>query len=282
MSEEQEVPEIDTEASEQEAAPVAEAPPAPQYDPDDEADARLFGWKSEAEWQGEKPAGYIDNPTEYMDRVKRSRIFKTMQDKLTEAERASKDTVQRLEAMSQKAIERQREQYEARLADISQQQRAAAETGDLEQYDKLERQKAGLKAPEPETPQQGPSPDVTAYMESESGAWLKNPILYRQAHDMIAARPDVLGKPAKDQLAFVEGEMRRMYPAYFPQPEERPKPKQTVDPGGLATSQAKPDAFSKLPSEAKAQFAQFVKQNVFKDTKADREEYAREFANASR
>jgi hypothetical protein len=61
-------------------APAVEAPPAP--DPEIVEEARLFGWKAPEEWVGDKPAGYIDDPKRYLDRIKDSRIFKTLNEQL--------------------------------------------------------------------------------------------------------------------------------------------------------------------------------------------------------
>lgn len=292
MSEEDlnEVPqEIDTDESAQ-AVPVeadesdvqepeAAAPaPAQEWNAEDEEEARLFGWKPKAEWVGDLPPGYIEKPEEYLDRVKRSRIFKTMQDKLTEQER-------KLGTMSERALERQKAQYEAQLQDISAKQRRAVEEADTETWDALERQKADLQknAPQPEAPQQQADPYLTEYRQTEQGAWTNNPVLMKTGVDLINANPVVNGVPimaqdAKAQVAYAEQELRKMYPAYFPS-AAKPKPRQNVDAGGLASGapSAGRSAFEKLPSDAKQAFKRFVERGVYEDSKKDREDYANEY-----
>lgn len=261
--------------------PDAPEPPPKAWSDDDEQEARLFGWKSSDEWQGEKPPGYIDNPQEFLDRVQRSRIFKTMQDKLQSTEQQAADLARKQEEMNRRALERQRSLYEARMAEIAAGQRKAVEEADTAAYDRYEKQKAELQKvqAEPQQPQ-SPHPEVAAYAQSETGRWLQNPILQDTARKLIDANPEILRKGPKDQIEYAEAEIRKMYPAYFPQqPSPDPKPRQTpVDPGGIAPSGMQGrTAFDKLPGDAKAQFKRFVEEGLFKDTKADREEFANDF-----
>lgn len=260
-------------------------PESPKWSDEDADEARLFGWKSPDEWQGDKPAGYIDNPEEFLDRVKRSRIFSTMNEKLEAREREALETARRMEAMNSAALERQREQHEAALSRIAKQQRQAAANADTDRFDELERERQELSRQKPQDPTPPPVPATDPYVEqyrvSEQGAWLGNPVLYNTGRELINARPDVMAQPPQKQIEFVEAELRKMYPAYFPQaetPKPKPQPRQSVDPGGLGGSPASAQgAFSKLPADAKAQFKRFVGQGVFKDTKEDREEFANDF-----
>lgn len=259
----------------------------PQFDPEDVEEAKLFGWKSPDEWQGEKPEGYIDNPEEYLGRVKRSRIFSAMQSKLDQQATTNQDMVRRLEAMSEAGLKRQRAQFDAQIERITQSQRAAVAEADTDEFDRLEKERqAAIKdfseQSTPAAPQA--NPDVEAYKNSDEGAWLKNPILLDTAARLIDANPAILAQPAKAQLEYAEGEVRKMYPAYFPkkdEPKSQPKTRQVVDAGGLAGgAMPKPTAFAKLPAEAKSQFEKFVKDGIFSDSKEDREEYANEYNNS--
>lgn len=273
------------------AEPVVQEEPAeptepttPEWSAEDEEEARLFGWKSPDEWQGDKPAGYIGKPDEFLDRVQRSRIFKAMQDKLQTTEQQAAELARKQEAMNQRAIERQREQHAAELQRITTAQRRAVEEADPEAYDQLEAQRQKLQAPPEAIKQDTPptNPDVEAYRASETGAWLNNPVLAKTAAELVGQNPAILVRSAKEQIAYAEAEIRKMYPAYFPKPEPKPAPRTAVDGGGLATGGgSKPvGAFTKLPSEAKANFARFVKEGLYSDTKEDREEYANEYAKA--
>lgn len=282
---------IDTDDSAQAVvvdADEVDAPePAPQWADEDAEEARLFGWKSPDEWQGEKPQGYIDNPQEFLDRVQRSRIFKTMQDKVSKTEQQAQDHARKLEAMNARALENQRAQYDQQMQQIVAAQRRAVMEGDTEQFDALEGRKAGLQkaseeaAKPPEQPQ-GPDPYVQSYFESKNGAWLKNPILQSTARALIDANPAVLVMDAKAQIDYAEAAVRKLYPGEFQQDEApKPKPRPMVDGGGLAQGPGRASgAFQKLPGEAKTQFERFVREGLFSDTKEDREDYANEY-NAS-
>ncbi|MDC0657055.1 hypothetical protein N6L27_03495 [Leisingera sp. SS27] len=259
------------------------APPAPQWSDEDAEEARLFGWKSPDEWQGDKPAGYIDNPEEFLDRVKRSRIFSTMSEKLETQEREARETARRMEAMNTAALERQKAQFDADMDRITKQQRQAAADADPDRFDELENQRQALMKQQPQEPVQTPQVDpfVENYRASEQGAWLNNPVLFNTGRELINARPDIMLQPPQKQVEFAEAELRKMYPAYFPQPDNpkpKPKPRQAVDPGGLGGGGAVASgAFTKLPADAKAQFKRFVEQGVFKNTKEDQEEFANDF-----
>src|SRR6056297_2062419 len=162
--------------SEPDAAPAEPAAPVKNWSDDDEQEARLFGWKSPDEWKGEKPAGYIDDPKEFLGRVERSRIFQTMQDKMSEQER-------KLAAMNDKALERQRADYETQMRRITQLQRKAVEDADTDAYDNLERHRQELSknAPQPEQlqqPQAAP-PEVEQFRKSND--WAKDPVLWAEA-----------------------------------------------------------------------------------------------------
>lgn len=262
------------------------APPPKQWDDETEQEARLFGWKPSDEWVGEKPAGYIESPEEYLERVQRSRIFKTMQDKISEQERAFQENTRRMQAMQERALQKQRDEIEARDRMLQAAQRKAVDEADTEQWERLEQQRvANWKAREelaqPQEPE-GPAapPDVQEYANSEQGQWLKNPVLARTAAQLVDGNPAALQMTPKQQIEYAEAEIRRMYPAYFPQEEkqEKPKPAARVDGGGLATGAAgNKTQFGKLPADAKQQFQKFVEQGVFENTKADQEEYAREY-----
>lgn len=261
-------------------------PAAPQWAKEDEEEARLFGWKSSSEWQGEKPAGYIDNPGEFLDRVKRSRIFSTMQEKMERQEREAQDMTRRMEAMNKAALDRQKKQFESEMASISQQQRAAVESADTDAWDRLEQRRQALvqeqprEEPQPQQPQQDPF--VAQYSATDEGKWVNNPILRQAGAQLIDANPAVRGMPAQQQIEYAAAELRKIYPGAFPQ-EKKPAAtqqpqRQAVDPGGLAGGAGKgSSAFSKLPADAKAQFNRFVADGLFENTKKDQEEYANEY-----
>ena len=275
----------DEQGEDPDAEPEPQQQQAPQWSEEDEQEARLFGWKPPEEWQGEKPAGYIDNPEEYLGRVKRSRIFKTMQDKIEAQEQQQAEVQRKQEEMNRRALERQREQYEAEMQRLTESQRKAVEEADTESYDRIERQKQELSksAPAAEQEPQG-DPFVAQYAETDDGAWIKNPVLLNTGSQIINANPAMAKADAETQVKYAEQELRKLYPAYFPDKQaaqngqQRTQQPAKVDGGGLGQGAAgQSSAFGKLPSDAKAQFKRFVDQGLYEDNKKDREEYANEY-----
>jgi hypothetical protein len=178
----QSVSEADAPERETDTSPEPAAPPPKAWSDEDEDEARLFGWKSPDEWQGEKPPGYIDRPQDFLDRVKRSRVFQTMEEKMAEQER-------KLAAMSDMALKRQRAEYEGRLAQIGAAQRRAVEEADTEAYDRLEQQRQSLLEKPPETPPETPKPNdeaARALQEYEArNDWVKDPVFRSEAAQIV-------------------------------------------------------------------------------------------------
>jgi hypothetical protein len=260
----------EAEAAEPQSAPVK------NWSDDDEQEARLFGWKSPDEWKGEKPAGYIDDPKEFLGRVERSRIFQTMQQKMSEQER-------KLAAMNDKALERQKADYEAQMRQISARQRQAVEEADTETWDRLERQKADLARQAPQegpanSQAEGPAPEVAQYREQND--WAKDPVLWAEAVQAVNVGLQtgvVTANDAESQIRYAERVVKTKYPHLFSTPKPKPQP-QKVDAGGLAGGpKSGRNQFDKLPSEARDAFSRFVKRGVYADTKESREKYAREY-----
>lgn len=261
-----------SEAPEAIEAEEQDAPPAKSWSDDDESEARLFGWKAPEEWQGEKPAGYIDNPSEYMQRVERSRIFQTMTQKNADLER-------KLGAMNEKALERQRQEYESRMQALTQMQRRAVDEADTAAYDRAEQAKVALQREQQQhQAPQGPAQEVVQYREANE--WTRNPVLWHEATEAVNVALQhgiVQTNDPKTQIEYAEQVIRTKYPHLF-NAQSKAAPRQKVDGGGLAAGPARSGgAFEKLPAEAKHAFERQMKQGIWSDSKKDREEYAREY-----
>jgi hypothetical protein len=261
----------------EEAAPVA----APQVAPDDVEEARLFGWKAPEEWVGDKPAGYIDDPKRYLDRIKDSRIFKTLNEQRERERRQMEDHLRRLDHVSGEAVKMLRAEYDAKVAQLNAQQRQAVETADVAQYERLQRQKDSLRPPQfdaaPVAPQASP---VVAEYEAKN-EWVKDPVLRMEGAQAIdlAMRSGTRFADEAAQLQYAEGVMRRKYPHMF-QPAQAAQTAPTgparVDSGGLAAGGAfgKASAFAKLPPEAQAQFRKDAERGLFSNDEKGRARYA--------
>lgn len=271
------------EAMEQEAPQPEAVDDGPSWTDQDADEARALGWKAPDEWKGEKPAGYIDDPNRYLERISENRIFKTLKkqsdDRVAEIERNFTEKYSRLERVQNMAMERQKQQYEEEMRNITSQQRDAVENADVDRWQELEDRKGKLTAPElpAEEPASAPQPDPYVQQYMNDNEWTKNPTLMRAAFEMVEGNAAVKSQGPQEQIAYAEAELRKMYPVYFaPQTQERPKPAQRVDGGGLAGGRKK-SAYDALPVEAKTAFQSFVSRGIYKNDDASKKAYADEY-----
>ena len=259
-----------------------EAPPA--FDEADAAEARALGWKSADDWKGEKPAGFVDDPTAYLERLGNTKPFRVMSDRIKKAEAdltAREERLRKIETMSERALGMQRQQYEDRISQIGAAQRQAVASGDVKAYDDLARQRDAVSkqmAPAPEQP--GPDPYIAQYSASDDGKWLSDPSLKAQGAAMINANPAIMERPAQEQIAYARAELGKYYPHMFPDasvPAPRQAARQSpVEGGGMALGGAGNDGgYARLPSDVKTQFSRFVEQGLFKNDSAGKKDFVK-------
>lgn len=270
--------EIDT-GLEPEDLPEAAAPEpqAPAWSDDDATEARAFGWKPQTEWQGERPAGYIESPVEYMDRVKRSKTFSAMSERIERQEREARETAQRMNAVNEFALKAQRDIYERRIAEIEVAKRRAAESGDVASYDRLTEARAQMDRQPPMAPvHAAPSSAVEEYRRAN--AWTENPLIWREAVDAVdfALKSGKSFTSEADQIKYAETLILQKYPHLAPKAAEtaapRPSRPAAVEGGGIAPA-SRSGGFASLPAEARAAFARFAREGIFSDDDAGRKAY---------
>jgi hypothetical protein len=246
--------------------------PAKDWSDEEETDARILGWKSPDEWKGEQPPGYIADPREYLERLEKSTPFRKQREhydaKLRGMERV-------LKAQAERQLAQQKQDYEARMAEIARRERQAVEEGNVEDWERLQGIKAKMPRPEPVAPAEDPVEAI-----KDDFPWLGDGYLRQQAA-VLAQEAVQAGTDPNDARAlaeYAEPRLRKYYPHLFDdaQPEAQPKPQPRVDGGGLAGSR-KRAGFDTLPSDVKAEFNRQVKMGVFKDTKDDKEFFFNEY-----
>lgn len=250
----------------------------PTYSQEDAEEARTFGWKSPQEWQGARPDGYISDPKEYMERVKRFPVFRAMTARYEELARG-------LEAVNRDALERQRRAHEAELARVRAERDAAAELGDMDAYRQRVADEDRLAKGAPQAAKASPewSDDDRAAFDAET--WLKNPLLLQEATTAVdyAMNTGQISRTSspREQIAYVKSQMAMKYPHLFqsdaPKAAPAKAPQKTVgrvDGGGLGTAASGQDLFASLPAEATAAFKRFVADGLYKDTPEERKNYA--------
>ena len=259
-------------------APEQEPEPAkPAYDPDVAEEARFFGWKAPEEWVGDKPAGYIDDPNRFLDRIKDSRIFKASEKRF---EDKLNDVTARLSRVTESVVHRQKADYEARLAAINTEQRKAVEVADVQAFERLEKQKQQLTPPPVAEPAQPTVPPVVKdYIDRND--WAKDPVFRMEGAQAIdiALRSGRQFRDEAEQLEYAESVMKRRYPHMFTQASPAVPPRASrVDGGGIAGGAAPiGGAFDKLPAEARQAFKKFVAQGIFADTPEGRKQYMEDY-----
>ncbi len=261
-----------TEQMTEQAAPVEAAVQevAPKWAPEVETEARALGWKAPDEWKGEVPAGYIDDPTRYLERAENFTPFRKMREQ-------TEERLRKIEAVATKALERERTAHQQELARIKAEKIAAVETGDVDAYKALEkREEAVVKQMEPEQAAGGVPPDHRAAIENWSvdKPWFKADPIKTNAAAIIYGQAQQSGlTDPKAILAYVDREMAKQFADLAPK-----QPQAALVEGGLSMGGgAQASAFEKLPKDAKDAFRRFVEKGVFRDTKEHRATYAEDY-----
>lgn len=269
MSEEQqeefiEAPEVEVEV---EAAP---APPEPEIDSETIEEAKKYGWRAKEEFDL-APEGWVD-ADRFMELPATQRKVlkdqnKTLNERIQSLEGQNASVAREAARATKLAMEEQKRAHEAQLNDLRNQQRKAAELGDMAEYDRLnvERQKVAESQPAQQPQQPEHSPEYQAH--HSSAEWAKDPILWKFAIDAVnQGGPTVMGMRDIDQLKYAEAKVRE----YFPQKFEAPKPPSPpkVDGGGIGGGAAPKKGVNALPADARRAGKEFVEAGVFKDMEA--------------
>jgi hypothetical protein len=245
----------------------AEPPePAPQVDPEAEADARKYGWKPKEEFTLD-PEGWV-SADRFLELPSTQR--KMTQDINRRLEKELKDRDERLERIQATSAEavtiarrQERERYEAQLAQIAAEKRQAVEVGDGARYDQLTVQERQIRPPAID--QAAPSPQVHPVVAEAIKAtpWMQDPDAYRFAQMAINDSPEVQRLPAAKQIAWAEKKVREHFPEHFPEQPVKPQFSK-VDGGGLGHIGKRGKGPDDLPAEARKVGQDFVTEGIFK------------------
>jgi hypothetical protein len=282
-----------------------------------EARARELGWVPEGEWKGAPPKNGFLDPAEFVRRGEKIMPIVRAEARKWEAEAAKlrseleatrsehRDTIKRIERMSNAALENQRTQIEARYAERKE---AAVEVGDKAAYNQAvkdekeavgklderlaDKDEAKVKAVEQAMQLPKEVADTIAAWNADNG-W------YGQDSEMTAVAQNHHAKLLKDKpglklrenLDAVSEYVKKRYPEKFEasddDDEDRPRRGSSVESGNRLNGGGRTQTlFSKLPAEAKAQCDRFIKDEGFfldkgetaeKHLGAARERYAKQY-----
>ena len=250
------------------AAPETAAQ-APAWNPDIEQEARALGWKSPDEWQGDVPAGYIDNPERYLQRAESFTPFKKLKERLDEVARMSEKTQEALSKTFQRELQ-------SRMAQLQEQKVKAVEVGDVAEFQRLEKQQAELNKQAAEVPKtEAVPPDHRLAIDQ----WRVGKDWFQKDRVKTTAAAEFYGEAQaqgisdpKAILAYVDQKMAGTFADLAPKAAVTPVEAGLTFGGGATAS-----GFDKLPKDAKDAFQRFVKQGLFQDTKEGRAAYAEDY-----
>lgn len=247
-------PEVEVEATEPDG-------PAPEAEEPADVAARRLGWKPLADWKGDT-SGWVDADA-YLDRVRNApQAVSRLEAKFRETEAA--------QARSLKAVETMlRKQHEAELARVRAEVAQAREAFDMPALERGAVALARLEAAQaPETPAEPQAdPVVRGYMESDEGAWLRNPVVRALGAALIDANPQARMMTAADQIAFARESLSVSHPHLVP-PRQAParQPGAAIVDGGTAIPRAKPaKGWDHLPAIEQQFLSEMVRRGDYKN-----------------
>lgn len=290
---------------------------------EDVSRAKSMGWKPPSEWKGAPPKNGFMKARDYVERgetvlpIVRAELAK----KDVELSKARKELAdykveqakvfERLSKMSAKALERQREQIEAKYETAIE---AAAEVGDKAEVKRLRAEEKKVVKEFDEAVEEKPELDEDKKSGKATGnsaeenqiidAWTKNNDWFNDDEDMRVIAVNYHGKLKQQQpdltleenLAKVRAYVAKKFPGEFakddkPEDDEQDdKPARRGSPvegsGTRVAGVVSRTAWSKLPEEARKQADKFIKEDglfldkgetVEKNLQAARERYAVEY-----
>ncbi len=241
-----------------------------------EVEARAAGWKPEGEWKGDPPPGGFVDADKYLER---SHIVKTANEGLKGDLTALQARYDKLDSR-QKAQDDWREKLDKQAHDravetVRGEQRAAAEDGDLEAYDKAKAKEADIKPPEkPETPKEE-APGITPAFK----AWKAENAWYDDNQEMTEYADWQSNRIAQKNPNMPEAEFYKMVTdkvkAQFP---EKSKPR-SPEGGGQRPRSTNGKSWRDIPSDERKEIADagFFDDGLYENTDKGRAEYAKDY-----
>ena len=229
---------------------------------DYEKEAREAGWVPEAEWKGDrKPSKFLDAETFVKRGEEVAPFIRKENQRLKEAmEKKDRDYAERfarLEKVNKATFDAQERAHKAEIDRVKREQRAAAESGDLKEFDRLENVKSSLEkqAPKPETVQQA---DTGKDLEARRTAWRAENPWFDDDYDLqqfVVSYSTFYGD-RHPEMSFEEvmkvttAETKKRHPEKFG--GARSNGHSAVDGGGNFSGTGS-SPLDKLPAEARAQ-----------------------------
>lgn len=265
----------------------------PQDSPDDIRFAKEMGWKDPSDWQGDPPKNGFVSAKEYVRRSEkvlpivnaRARNAEEkaakLEAKLEQMETDHRDTIKRIERMTEAALKQQRSQIEA---DYATRKEAAVETGDKAAYkqavkDEKEATQAldeRLKDEPADKEKKKEEAKLPKAIQEAIDEWLNENPWFNQDDELNGYANGVYKKMRRENPGFTEkqvlAEVRKRTVKRFPEAfheseadnpsedEDRPRASR-VEGGSRMNGGGGKSLYSKLPAEAKSICDKFIKED---------------------
>lgn len=246
---------------------------------DYEAKAASLGWVPEDEWRGD-PDKWIDARS-FVE--KGEQVVPILRENNRKLEREIADLKKNMNSFVEHQRKVTEREIESRIKALKAEKKDAMTDLDHDRVMQIDEDLAELSEEKKAVSAASPKPvadpaiidfvernqwfNTNAEMRSDAVA-LSNAFRHANPNADIAA-----------ELAYVEKKMRKEYPEAFGQAQRR-EPPQSVEGGGGGRGNGKRTSYSDLPQDAVSEFKGFVRMGAFKDTKEDRDKYAREYFGA--
>lgn len=261
-----------------EAAENIEAPEDVSHETEEsptiESLAQEMGWSPQEEWRGD--------PEKWVSADQYIRNTRSIQDHFQKKNKYLKSDLEALESkldgliktQSQSMMQALREQKErlqrefdeaVEAGDKAAAKRATASLKELEQKEVPQNDQAEMIAKW--------KPHADDFAERNSAA-LGDKLVQIEASKLITALAEA-GVPPEDTYERVEQELRKKYPEHYQNQNRARPPKVGGESRPSVADKSKWGALVKEFPEADGIFQKFVRQGVYKDTKEDRERYAK-------
>lgn len=240
-----------------------------QADPEVEKRARMMGWVDKDGFKGDperwRPADEFVKRADELMPIMRTQLrkYEDKFSKLTEELTTTRQTVEKVVKMSEKAG---KIAYEQAMADITKRQLEAVAAGDTQKWMELEEGKRKVEKPEPIKIEQ-PAQTTPNVETPEFKAWhvdndwyLNDPVMTRYAHAYAQENPNPGGPSTfRGWLDGVRSAVAEAFPHKFANPN-RGRPA-GVDGGaqrGGGAGGGRKKSYNDLPAEAKAQCDKYI------------------------
>jgi hypothetical protein len=219
---------------------------------DFETEARGDGWKPEGEWKGDPPNGGFKSAEQFVsDGENINGLLKGKVERIEQELIQSRETNKKFNEFTQRALAKEKSEKADLVRKLQATKAQAITDGDGLAAVSAENEIAELQR---EEPQQQLNPVQSKWLDQNS--WYKTNENLAAFADGISERIEAQGYTGQAYFDEITSRTKEMFPDQFSNPNRNKSA--SVESGGEAGRGSEDKSFDKLPSEAKAAYAQFA------------------------